>query len=239
MTASRFKEQRWFDDMRRWRSALLLSVPLPCYVGSPALTIPSTSTGIGTMNRHRLLPHRGFPDYAYLPGRLSHPVRDPAGHSYGVQGVQPVFADLHSEEFTWGCELFNHGYYWEAHEAWEGIWQVAERGSPLRSFLKALILLSAAGVKSREGKRPAAMRHAGRAAGLLRQLPKSPGDRFSRALAVEPSTMADVAQATAAAPPILQVTELGRPEPVFRFIIGGHQSVEAGVPAHGSTSLQP
>lgn len=191
------------------------------------------------MNRHRLLPDRGFPDYAYLPGRLPHPVRDPAGHSYGVQGVHPIFADLGSEEFTWGCELFNHGYYWEAHEAWEGIWQVADRGNPLRSLLKALILLSAAGVKIREGKRPAAMRHAGRAAGLLRQLPKSLEDGFFRVLAVEPSIVADVAQATAAAPPILRVIELGKPEPVFEFIIGGRQSVDAGVPAHRNAGLQP
>nr|WP_244447982.1 DUF309 domain-containing protein [Neorhizobium vignae] len=52
-----------------------------------------------------------------------------------------------------GQDLFNHGYYWEAHEAWEGLWQAAKRGSQLRAFLKGLILLSAAGVKIREGKR--------------------------------------------------------------------------------------
>jgi hypothetical protein len=153
--------------------------------------------------------------------------------------MHPIFADLTSEEFTWGCELFNHGYYWEAHEAWEGIWQVADRGSPLRSLLKALILLSAAGVKIREGKRPAAMRHAGRAAGLLRQLPKSLEDGFSRALSVEPSIVADVAQATATAPPILRVMELGKPEPVFDLIIGGHRSVKAVVTARRTRGFQP
>lgn len=121
------------------------------------------------MTRCRLLPYRSFPAYAYLPGRLPHPVRDAAGHSYQVQIIHAA-ANLNSEEFTWGCKLLNHGYYWEAHEAWEGLWHVAETASPLRSLLKGLILLSAAGVKIREGKHAAAIRHAGRAAGLLRQL---------------------------------------------------------------------
>ena len=74
------------------------------------------------------------------------------GHSYGVQPVL-VIASLDAEEFAWGQDLFNHGYYWEAHEAWEGIWQIANRGSPLRAFLKGLILLCATGVKIREVKR--------------------------------------------------------------------------------------
>jgi len=171
------------------------------------------------MTRCRLLPYRSFPAYAYLPGRLPHPVRDAAGHSYQVQIIHAA-ANLDSEEFTWGCELFNHGYYWEAHEAWEGLWHVAETASPLRSLLKGLIFLSAAGVKIREGKHAAAKRHAGRAAGLLRQLMKSPNQPFFRVLAIQPSTLADIAQATASAPPILKVTALGQPEPVFDFLLG-------------------
>lgn len=104
------------------------------------------------MGRPRFLPNRSFPGYAYLPGKGPHPVRDPEGHRYGVE-LDLVNASLDSEEFAWGQDLFNHGYYWEAHEAWEGLWQIAKRGSPLRAFLKGLILLSAAGVKIREVKR--------------------------------------------------------------------------------------
>jgi predicted metal-dependent hydrolase len=79
-----------------------------------------------------------------------------------------------------GHDYFNFGYYWEAHEAWEGLWQVAGRDTPLRALLKGLILLSAAGVKIREGKRSAAMRHAGRAAGLFRQLMRISHQPFGR-----------------------------------------------------------
>lgn len=181
------------------------------------------------MKRRRLLPQRRFPNYAYLPGRLPHPIRHPAGHSYQVEVIHPA-ADIESEEFTWGCELFNHGYYWEAHEAWEGIWQVADKGSRLRSLLKALILLSAAGVKIREGKHTPAMRHAGRAAGLLRELTTSRDERFVRALAMEPSAIADAAEATARTLPVLSVSALGKPEPVFDFILADHQSVRSTAP---------
>jgi hypothetical protein len=46
-------------------------------------------------------------------------------------------------------------------------------------LFKVLILLSAAGVKIRERKRPAAARDARRAAALLRQLMKVPDRAFS------------------------------------------------------------
>ena len=73
-----------------------------------------------------------------------------------------------AQTYSFGVYLFNHGYYWEAHEAWEGLWQVADRDGTLRTLLKGLILLSAAGVKIRERKNAAAARHAMRAAALLR-----------------------------------------------------------------------
>ncbi|WP_416068366.1 DUF309 domain-containing protein [Rhizobium sp. ZK1] len=174
---------------------------------------------IEVMQRPRLLPQRSFPRYAYLPGRMPHPVRDPAGHSYQVEPV-PVLPKQDSDEFAWGADLFNHGYYWEAHEAWEEIWQVAERGSALRALLKGLILLSAAGVKIREGKRAAAMRHAGRAAGLFRQLSKVPHDAFSHALGMSLAMLADMAEESVNAPPVLRVTMPGQPEPVYDFILG-------------------
>lgn len=171
------------------------------------------------MGRTRKLPDRSFPRYAYLPGKGPHPVRDPGGHSYGVQPIL-VSASLDDEEFAWGQDLFNHGYYWEAHEAWEGIWQIANRGSPLRAFLKGLILLCATGVKIREGKRAPAMRHAKRAGELLHDLTREPHDHFSIALGMPPGSLADLAEATAEAMPASPMTTQGQPEPVFDFVLG-------------------
>lgn len=172
------------------------------------------------MLRRRWLPEKSFPSYAYLPGRQPHPVRDPAGHSYNSEAM-PLAAEasLDSDIFLWGLDLFNHGYYWEAHEAWEGLWQVADLGAPLRTLFKGLILLSAAGVKIREGKQAAAMRHAGRAAALLRRL-NTADHTFERALGMSPAALAEYAEAAARIPAALQATALGQPQPVFDFILG-------------------
>lgn len=176
---------------------------------------------IGSMLRPRWLPEKSFPSYAYLPGRQPHPVRDPAGHSYHSEAM-PLAAEvsLESDIFLSGLDLFNHGYYWEAHEAWEGLWQVADRGAPLRTLFKGLILLSAAGVKIREGKQAAAVRHAGRAAALLRRLMNTADHTFERALGMSPAALAEHAEAAARIPAALQVTTLGQPQPVFDFILG-------------------
>jgi len=149
---------------------------------------------------------------------MPHPVRDPAGHSYRVEPA-PILPTLDSDEFAWGSDLFNHGYYWEAHEAWEGLWQVAGRGAPLRTLFKGLILVSAAGVKIREGKHAAAIRHAGRAAALLRRL-NTADHTFERALGMSPAGLAEHAEAAAGTPAALQATVLGQPQPVFDFILG-------------------
>ena len=94
---------------------------------------------IGSMLRPRWLPQKNSPPYAYLPGRGPHPVRDPMGHSYHVEPI-PVApeASLGSDVFLWGLDLFNHGYYWEAHESWEGLWQVADRDGPVPMLFQGL-----------------------------------------------------------------------------------------------------
>lgn len=43
-----------------------------------------------------------------------------------------------------GIELFNSGRYFEAHEAWEGPWRPAPKGSPEKLFIQGLIMVSAA-----------------------------------------------------------------------------------------------
>jgi predicted metal-dependent hydrolase len=178
---------------------------------------------IGSISRPRWLPQKSLPPYAYLPGKSPHPVRDPTGHSYHVEPIPvAVAASLSSDAFLWGLDLFNHGYYWEAHEAWEGLWQVADRDGPLRMLFKGLILLSAAGVKIRERKNAAAQRHAKRAAALLRQLAKVPTRAFERALGMSPAALAECAEAATRIPADLQATAPGRPQPVFNFILGAN-----------------
>ena len=120
----------------------------------------------------RLLPERAFPPYTYVPGsHWPHPVHDPRGHSYGRPESACAAADpvnwRECQPFLWGIDLFNAGFYWEAHEAWESVWIAAGRVGPTADFVKALIKLAAAGVKLLEQNPAGAQRHLRRAAELL------------------------------------------------------------------------
>lgn len=113
-----------------------------------------------------------FPPYSYVPGHAHHPVSDPNGHMHGElhKPADPLNPDAwrSSPEYLYGLDLFNHGYYWEAHEAWESLWHAAGRRGPLADFLKGLIKLAASAVKAREGNPRGVSRHAERAIELFR-----------------------------------------------------------------------
>ncbi len=133
----------------------------------------------------RLVPDEPFPAYSYVTGRFPHPTRDPAGHSFAAKPVPcpvPDANDWHaSQAFLFGLDLFNHGYYWEAHETWEALWHACGRRGTVANFIKGLIKLAAAGVKAREGRPKGIASHARRAAELFQltadQLP-APGGRY-------------------------------------------------------------
>lgn len=113
-----------------------------------------------------------LPPYTYIPGRTPHPVSDPRGHSYGIT-APPVtqFDPQHPEQSPrWreAVALFEAGYYWEAHEAWESLWHFVGRSGPVGDCLKGLIKWAAAGVKAHEGRPAGVGRHCDRAAELLR-----------------------------------------------------------------------
>ncbi len=114
---------------------------------------------------------RKFPPYTYVPGRSPHPVSDPAGHMHGHEPSAPPPLDpanwRDSETYLYGVDLFNHGYYWESHEEWESLWHAAGRRGVVADFLKGLIKLAAAGVKSLEEKPTGVARHTDRAMELL------------------------------------------------------------------------
>lgn len=122
------------------------------------------------MTLPRYAPELPLPPYAYVPGKLPHPISDPRGHSYG-QAAAPSLAPSEpwseSRAYRFGIDLFNHGYYWEAHEAWEAVWQAAGRSGDIADFLKGLIKLAAAGVKAREGNIAGIENHVLRAKMLL------------------------------------------------------------------------
>ena len=99
---------------------------------------------------NRYCPEKQFPLYRHIPGQTPHPLRDPNGHSYGLdENVKDAIlsTDMWSENNTYlyGVDLFNFAYWWEAHEAWEGLWHQAE--DTYRLFLQGLIQISASLIK--------------------------------------------------------------------------------------------
>jgi uncharacterized protein len=115
--------------------------------------------------------HETFPSYSYVPGLWPHPHSDPQGHHFGPPFPSAQIDDLANDAtFRLGKDLFNSGYYWEAHEAWEHLWHAAGRRGPAADLLKALIQLAVAGVKAREGRDDGVRGHAGRAAELFATL---------------------------------------------------------------------
>jgi hypothetical protein len=126
------------------------------------------------MDESRFLPDVPLPPYSHVPGRTPHPVSDPQGHSFGHAPEHAAAPDsddwLACRVYLRGLDLFNGGYYWEAHEVWESLWHACGRAGRAADFLKGLIKLAAAGVKVREGRPRGVVHHARAAAELFRRV---------------------------------------------------------------------
>ncbi len=114
---------------------------------APATSLPDRHSGRDS--------RRPFPRYRHRPGSTPHPVRHPEGHLYGMPEAVPEPFDpagwSDCREYLYGADLYNHGYYWEAHEAWEGLWKTTGRTDEPGRFLQGLIQVAAAVLKRRVG----------------------------------------------------------------------------------------
>lgn len=86
-----------------------------------------------------------LPPHAFVPGCGVRP--DDSGAC-----DHPVVPDNWSTHalYQHGVDLYNHGYFWEAHEAWESLWHLCPRASGERLLLQGLIQLAAAHLKRRQ-----------------------------------------------------------------------------------------
>jgi hypothetical protein len=184
-------------------------------------------SGRGTIRR--LVPDEPFPPYSYVNGRSPHPIRDPAGHSFGIIPAPCPMPDPNRWQdcrpYLYGLDLFNHGYYWEAHEIWERIWHAAGRTGPVGSFIKGLIKLAAAGVKSREG-RPAGVRsHARRAAELFSRVANQLRSEQSSYFGLSLPRLIELANDAAREPPTSRAPTGTPVEIVFPFVLRPNESL--------------
>lgn len=128
-----------------------------------------------------------FPSYRYVPREQPHPVTDPRGHSYRPPGATPEPPAVlvrpeewrRSQEYLYGCDLHNHAYWWEAHEAWESLWHVADRRGPQGHLLQGLIQVATCHLKLRMGNLRGVRSLRGKYKSHLRRvLDAEPGPRF-------------------------------------------------------------
>jgi hypothetical protein len=167
----------------------------------------------------RYAPGHPFPAYAFVPGRLPHPHSHPSGHRFGHDLPEAVVPDperwADSLHYLLGIDLFNAGYYWEAHECWEALWQACGRRGVLADFFKALIQLAVAGVKVREDKPAGVIAHARRAEELLVEVAAAwPSDSL---MGLNLSTLIDYAKEVTLHPPTAQGDAEG--QVVFPFAL--------------------
>ena len=126
----------------------------------------------------RLVPTRPLPAQAYVPGRGLHPriaARAAAGGRAPPEPAAPsAGSEAWWEEHRYAADLFNQRFFWEAHEAWEGLWRAAGRGTPRGDALQGLILLAAALLKDSMGQATSAARLAAAAEDRLRGAARDP-----------------------------------------------------------------
>lgn len=99
-----------------------------------------------------------LPPYRYVPGLHPHPFRHMAGHMYTDGGApkeepwSPKADGSSDERFLYGVDLFNHRYFWEAHEAWESMWHFADDGTQVKDLLQSLIQCAASILQHHMGR---------------------------------------------------------------------------------------
>lgn len=100
-----------------------------------------------------------LPPFACVPGLT--PRHAPGTFDALHASVRPgmtVAALAKTAAFRAGFRYHDAGFYWEAHEAWEPVWQALPPNSAERQFVQALIQLANAELKLRMNRPRAARR---------------------------------------------------------------------------------
>ena len=105
----------------------------------------------------RRLPMVPLPWYRFVPGLQKHP-------DFSTEHNMPEVSLIHCWDYGW--DLYEHHYWWEAHEVWERLWKAMPLDSdedwpnehPQRRYVQGHILLSASKLLEHMGRPHQSMR---------------------------------------------------------------------------------
>jgi len=92
-----------------------------------------------------------LPSRKYIPGQGIHPDRHPQGSH--IPEIPPEDKEFtmdnwqYCQRYLYAIDLFNAGYWWEAHEVLEELWVESGRTTEIARFLQGVIQVSAALLK--------------------------------------------------------------------------------------------
>ncbi len=113
-----------------------------------------------------------FPDRKYIPGQGIHPKKDPKGSHIPEIPSDTTKFDTDtwriSQQYLYAIDLFNFGYWWEAHEVLEDLWIQTGRTTLIAKFIQGIIQISAAFLKDSQSVPRGASRLAAKGLSKLR-----------------------------------------------------------------------
>jgi len=103
-----------------------------------------------------------FPSNRYIPGQGMHPRKSPYGShipelpTSSIKFGAKTWRD--SFRYLYAIDLFNYGYWWEAHEVLEDLWIVTGKETLTGRFIQGLIQICAALLKETQSIHSGALR---------------------------------------------------------------------------------
>lgn len=96
----------------------------------------------------RYRPHLALPHYRYVPGQGAKDEQRKDIPKFKLEKLNNEhWKD--NDAYLYGIDLFNQGFYYEAHEVWEELWHFTGHNSTEGAFLKALIQWTAIHLKNK------------------------------------------------------------------------------------------
>ena len=94
--------------------------------------------------------HYKLPTIPYTPGKTERPTLDPLENEEVTPQPISKLPTYNNPFFLYGLDLFNNGFYWEAHETWEELWHL-EDSILHKRMIQGFIQLAASMVKRNQG----------------------------------------------------------------------------------------